>query len=121
MIAQRFCILNIDDKVVKLQIVFSTFWNNKQWDTAGQERFRTLTSAYYRGANGIMIIYDVTDKVIIDICYEIQDSFQSIQNWLKEIQKYTSNDIQYILIGNKDDLLTKREVPTLKGEVRKFS
>lgn len=49
-----------------------------QWDTAGQERFRTITSSYYRGANGIIIVYDVTD----------QESFTNIQNWLAEIKKY---------------------------------
>ena len=60
--------LQIDGKDVKLQI----------WDTAGQDRFRTITSSYYRGANGILIVYDCTDK----------ESFENIKTWMSEIDKY---------------------------------
>ncbi|WBY58514.1 ras-related protein Rab-1B [Plasmodium yoelii yoelii] len=60
--------IEIDDKIIKLQI----------WDTAGQERFRTITSSYYRGAQGIIIVYDVTDR----------DSFNNVKNWIIEIEKY---------------------------------
>eukprot|EP01083_Nonionella_stella_P172877 594594_1 len=63
--------LEIDGKTVKLQI----------WDTAGQERFRTITSSYYRGAHGIIIVYDITDK----------ESFDNVRQWLFEIDRYASN------------------------------
>ena len=74
---------NIHDKRVKLQI----------WDTAGQERFRTITTAYYRGAMGIILVYDVTDE----------DSFTSISNWMHQIQIHASENVNMLLIGNKCD------------------
>jgi len=77
-------------KIIKLQI----------WDTAGQERFRTITSAYYRGADGIIIVYDVTDS----------QSFANIKMWLGEIDKYTTSNTQKMIVGNKCDLQHKRQV-----------
>ncbi|KAK8690597.1 hypothetical protein V6N13_074129 [Hibiscus sabdariffa] len=72
-----------------------------QWDTAGQERFRTITSSYYRGAHGIIIVYDVTD----------QASFQNVKQWLNEIDRYASGSVNKLLVGNKCDLIDKKEVP----------
>lgn len=72
-----------------------------QWDTAGQERFRTITSAYYRGAHGIIITYDITEE----------GSFENIKEWLKEINKYATSTVCKLLIGNKIDLEDKRQVP----------
>mmetsp|Transcript_100652 Transcript_100652/g.252335 ORF Transcript_100652/g.252335 Transcript_100652/m.252335 type:complete len:205 (-) Transcript_100652:81-695(-) len=82
--------LELDGKTVKLQI----------WDTAGQERFRTITSSYYRGAMGIIIVYDVTDK----------ESFNHVVDWMKEIDKYASDQVNKLLIGNKSDLASKKVV-----------
>ena len=82
--------VDLDGKVVKLQI----------WDTAGQERFRTITSSYYRGAHGIIIVYDVTDT----------ESFDNVKNWLKEIDKNASRSVQKLLVGNKSDLASKKAV-----------
>lgn len=79
---------NIHDKRVKLQI----------WDTAGQERFRTITTAYYRGAMGIILVYDVTDE----------DSFTSISNWMHQIQIHASENVNMLLIGNKCDASNRR-------------
>jgi Ras-related protein Rab-1A len=79
-----------------LQIT-SNVW---QWDTAGQERFRTITASYYRGAHGIIIVYDITDE----------ESFLSVQQWLSEIEKYASENVNKILVGNKADLADKRQV-----------
>merc|ERR1711898_49091 len=76
--------IEIDGKVIKLQI----------WDTAGQERFRTITSSYYRGAHGIIVVYDVTDD----------ESFQNVKDWMKEIDRYATNTVHKMLVGNKCDL-----------------
>ncbi|CAL1360670.1 unnamed protein product [Linum trigynum] len=80
-----------DGKVIKLQI----------WDTAGQERFRTITSSYYRGAHGIIIVYDVTDE----------ESFNNVKTWLTEIDKFATDSVNKLLVGNKCDLTSKRAVP----------
>ena len=68
-------------------------------DTAGQERFRTLTAAYYRGAAGVMLMYDVTNE----------ESFQHIRRWMSDVQK-ASPEVQCVLVGCKSDLWTKRAV-----------
>ncbi|KNB43844.1 GTP-binding protein [Blastocystis sp. subtype 4] len=102
----RFRTVEVLDKTVKLQI----------WDTAGQERFRTITSAYYRGADGIFIVYDVTDKVSMSYLYQIQTSFDNTAEWLKEVRKYTTGDIRICLIGNKNDLQASKEITTQAGQ-----
>ncbi|KAK1403594.1 Ras-related protein RABE1c [Heracleum sosnowskyi] len=86
-----------DGKRMKLQI----------WDTAGQERFRTITTAYYRGAMGILLVYDVTDEA----------SFNNIKNWISNIEQHASDNVNKILIGNKADMdESLRAVPTSKGQ-----
>jgi small GTP-binding protein len=84
--------IELDGKTIKLQI----------WDTAGQERFRTITSSYYRGAHGIIIVYDVTE----------QDSFNNVKQWLNEIDRYASENVNKLLVGNKADLTNKKVVDT---------
>lgn len=71
-----------------------------QWDTAGQERFRTITSSYYRGAHGIIIVYDCTD----------QESFNNVKQWLEEIERYACENVNKLLVGNKCDLTVKKVV-----------
>ena len=88
--------IELDGKTIKLQI----------WDTAGQERFRTITSSYYRGAHGIIIVYDVTSK----------DSFDSVKQWLQEIERYASEAVNKLLVGNKSDMEAKRAVQTDQGK-----
>ncbi|KAK8454013.1 hypothetical protein SEVIR_5G379900v4 [Setaria viridis] len=89
--------IELDGKRVKLQI----------WDTAGQERFRTITTAYYRGAMGILLVYDVTDE----------SSFNNIRNWIRNIEQHASDNVNKILVGNKADMdESKRAVPTAKGQ-----
>lgn len=82
--------IRVDDKVVKAQI----------WDTAGQERYRAITSAYYRGAVGALLVYDITRHV----------TFENIQRWLKELRGHTEPNIVIMLVGNKADLRHLRSV-----------
>ena len=88
--------IEIDGKKVKLQI----------WDTAGQERFRTVVSTYFRGAHGIFLIYDITNR----------DSFKNLENWLIEIEKNASENVLKILIGNKNDLEDERDIASDEGK-----
>mmetsp|Transcript_7031 Transcript_7031/g.6569 ORF Transcript_7031/g.6569 Transcript_7031/m.6569 type:complete len:123 (+) Transcript_7031:1-369(+) len=73
--------VDIDEKKVKLQI----------WDTAGQERFKNVTTSYFKGAHGVVLIYDVTDK----------KSFENIYTWMTEIENKAPENIHIILVGNK--------------------
>ncbi|KAH7332045.1 hypothetical protein KP509_20G065400 [Ceratopteris richardii] len=82
--------ITIDHKTIKAQI----------WDTAGQERYRAVTSAYYRGALGAMLVYDVTKR----------PTFDHIARWLEELRSHADNNIVIILVGNKTDLGTLRTV-----------
>ena len=82
--------LNCDGKIIKLQI----------WDTAGQERFRTITSSYYRGAQGIILVFDCTDM----------ESFNNVKQWLGEIDRYACENVNKLLVGNKTDLVDQRVV-----------
>lgn len=87
---QKIRTISIDQKIIKLQI----------WDTAGQERFRTITSAYYRGATGIIIVFDLTNR----------ESFMNVNNWMDEISKIASDIVKVLLVGNKSDLSYQRSV-----------
>merc|ERR1712113_513208 len=69
-------------------------------DTAGQERFHTITISYYRGAHGIIVVYDVTDK----------ESFNNVKHWVQEIEKYAAEGVNKLLVGNKCDLSSKKVV-----------
>lgn len=75
------------------------------WDTAGQERFRTITSAYYRGADGVVLVYDTTST----------SSFDHIDEWVTEVNRYTTDSTK-ILIGNKCDLTSQKMVDFSKGQ-----
>ncbi|EAR91266.3 Rab-family small GTPase (macronuclear) [Tetrahymena thermophila SB210] len=88
--------INLQGKQIKLQI----------WDTAGQDRFKTITTNYYRGAHGIVVVYDVTDKL----------SFENVKTWMSEIEKYAQENVCKLLIGNKSDLSDKRVVSTEEGQ-----
>merc|ERR1712129_285186 len=70
------------------------------WDTAGQERFRTITNAYYRGAHGVLLVYDVTDE----------HTFMNIRTWMSNINQYANDDISTVIIGNKCDMTNDRAV-----------
>ena len=85
----RFKCVDIGERKCKLQI----------WDTAGQERFKTVTSAYYRGADGIIIVFDQTDR----------ESFNNVQHWIDDISKYSTEEPSKIIIANKEDISDERK------------
>eukprot|EP01136_Pigoraptor_vietnamica_P000724 Opistho-1_new@26396 len=88
--------IDLDGKKIKLQI----------WDTAGQERFRTITTAYYRGAMGILLVYDITqDK-----------TFDNIKNWIRNIEQHAAEDVEKMILGNKCDMEDKRMVTKDRGQ-----
>lgn len=79
--------VEINGQKIKLQL----------WDTAGQERFRTITTAYYRGAMGIILVYDVTDE----------KTFANIRTWFKTVTEHANDEAQLLLVGNKSDMDTR--------------
>ncbi len=87
--------IEINNKKIKIQI----------WDTAGQERYRSITSAYYRGAKGAFIVYDITRKT----------TFDNIDRWVADLKANGDDNISIVLIGNKLDLEDKREVQKDEG------
>ena len=89
--------IELDQKTIKLQI----------WDTAGQERFRTISSTYYRGAHGIIVVYDVSNR----------QSFDNVKRWLTEIEKYAREGVNKLLVGNKSDIpAEQRQVQQAEGK-----
>ena len=88
--------VTIDDKVIKAQI----------WDTAGQERFRSVTSAYYHGSMGALLVYAVNNR----------DSFEKLDRWISEIKDKADPGIQIMVVGNKIDLGDERCVSTEDGK-----
>ena len=97
----RFKTMIVMDKIVKVQV----------WDTAGQERYRSITNAYYRGAEGILIVFDVTNR----------ETFKNIENWIKEVTVFTGNDVVIVSLGNKSDLkksITKSDIDDLKKRTK---
>ena len=81
---------NFGEKIIKAQI----------WDTAGQERYRSVTKTYYKGAKGALLVYDISRRI----------TFENIDNWIIDLRTNGDKDILIILIGNKSDLNSKREV-----------
>jgi len=82
--------INVEGSKVKLQI----------WDTAGQERFRTITTAYYRGAMGIFLVFDITDG----------ESFENVHNWMRQIDQNAADNVTKLLLGNKCDVEASKRV-----------
>ena len=91
--------IQVDGKTVKAQI----------WDTAGQERYRAITSAYYRGAVGALLVYDIAKHL----------TYENVDRWLKELRDHADSNIVIMLVGNKSDLKHLRAVPT--EEARDFA
>lgn len=89
--------INVEGKTLKAQI----------WDTAGQERYRAITSAYYRGAVGALLVYDITKG----------ESFNNLERWLKELRDHADDRIVVLVVGNKCDLRHLREISEEEGKV----
>lgn len=88
--------ITIDSKQIKLQI----------WDTAGQEAFRSITRSYYRGAAGALLVYDITRR----------ETFNHLTTWLEDARQHSNSNMVIMLIGNKSDLDSRREVRREEGE-----
>ncbi|KAI7870601.1 ras family-domain-containing protein [Spinellus fusiger] len=88
--------VTMDGQQIKLQI----------WDTAGQESFRTITRSYYRGAAGALLVYDITRR----------DTFENLSTWLEDVRQHANPNTVIIVIGNKSDLESKRQVTREEGE-----
>ena len=88
--------MEVEQKIVKMQI----------WDTAGQEGFRNVISSYFRGAHGLFLIYDITNR----------DSFKNLESWLIEIEKNASENVLKVLVGNKNDLEQDRVISYEEGK-----
>jgi len=84
--------IEVEGKTIKAQI----------WDTAGQERYRAITAAYYRGAVGALLVYDIAKHT----------TYENVERWLKELRDHADNNIVIMLVGNKSDLRHLRAVPT---------
>ncbi|KAE9977092.1 Ras- protein Rab-11B [Venturia inaequalis] len=91
--------IQVDSKTIKAQI----------WDTAGQERYRAITSAYYRGAVGALLVYDISKH----------QTYENVTRWLKELRDHADSNIVIMLVGNKSDLRHLRAVPT--EEAKQFA
>eukprot|EP00300_Choanocystis_sp_HF-7_P030259 c39047_g1_i1.p1 GENE.c39047_g1_i1~~c39047_g1_i1.p1 ORF type:complete len:218 (-),score=35.39 c39047_g1_i1:118-771(-) len=76
------------------------------WDTAGQERYRAIAPNYYRGAHGIVVVYDITSYA----------SLENVRSWIRDIRAYASPNVKLILMGNKADLTDRREVSFEEGK-----
>ena len=96
---------------IGVEFVYKTLKINKDiikvevWDTAGQERYKAITSSYYKGAKGAIIVYDITNE----------DSFNNVESWMNDVVKKGQKDMQFLLLGNKKDLVNDRLVSEEKG------
>lgn len=89
-------IIQVEDKTVKAML----------WENSGKEQFRAVLSAYYRGARGVFVVYDVSDNL----------TYNNVESWLKQVQDYADQDIIIMMVGNKTDLKHLRAVPTDKAK-----
>ena len=87
--------IKINNEIFKIEI----------WDTAGQERYKSITSAYYKGARGAIVVYDITSE----------DSFKNIDVWIEEVKSKATSNLQIMLIGNKSDLFKDRKISKEQG------
>ena len=114
-ILMRYCDNNFTDNFVStigIDFKFKTLEENGKrhklqiWDTSGQERFKSITSSFYRGANGVVLVFDLTDK----------ESFERLDEWMREARMNAGEEVKLVVVGNKSDLTDLREVSSMKAE-----
>ena len=88
--------IQYEECIVKLQM----------WDTAGQERFKSITASYYKGAHGVLLVYDITDR----------QYFKDIKFWMAEMEKYSNQNVVKMLVGNKSYMESRRQVKKQEGK-----
>ena len=98
--------IGLDYKLKNVQLENGKMVKIQVWDTAGQDRFRSITKNYYKGAHGIILIYDVTE----------QKSFDNVKNWMAQIKEEVSERVSIVLVGNKIDDEDNRKISTEQGE-----
>lgn len=98
--------IGVDFRVKTIDIDNYLYAKLQIWDTSGQERFKTITSSYYRGSHGVIVVYDISDL----------QSFKDVKKWIKELINFTSPNIVLILVANKCDLKNKRVVSFESGK-----
>eukprot|EP01121_Diplochlamys_sp_Union-15-3_P006216 TRINITY_DN16713_c0_g1_i2.p1 TRINITY_DN16713_c0_g1~~TRINITY_DN16713_c0_g1_i2.p1 ORF type:complete len:203 (-),score=25.63 TRINITY_DN16713_c0_g1_i2:31-639(-) len=106
MFTEGFAMTTIDRRTGKVLIGSNIEVKMEIWDTAGQERYRTITSSFYNEANGVMVVYDITNP----------ESFDNVPRWLQELERYAPSEIPKIIIGNKVDLEADRKVTSQQGK-----
>ena len=100
------CTINVENKIRTININNITEAKLKIWDTCGNEQFKSITRSYYRDANGILLVYDISNR----------KSFENINDWKEEIKNYAPEKCVVFLVANKSDLIEKREVSTQEGK-----
>ena len=98
--------IGLDYKLKNVQLEDGKFVKIQIWDTAGQDRFRSITKNYYKGAHGIILLYDITDR----------RSFDNVKTWIEQIREEVGDKVSIILVGNKIDEVDGRKVKTEEGE-----
>ena len=98
--------IGLDYKLKNVQLDENKIYKLQIWDTAGQDRFRSITKNYYKGAHGIILLYDVTEK----------KTFENVRNWIKQIKEEVNDNVCIILVGNKIDKFIEEKVTQEEGE-----
>jgi Ras-related protein Rab-11A len=98
--------IGVDFGVKKIELKENVVIKVQIWDTAGQERYRAVVGSYYKNAQGAVLVYDISSK----------ESFNNLPKWIKELRQHTPANCKLLLIGNKKDLVDKREVQREQGE-----
>jgi len=104
--------LGIDFKLKTLRSkIYHQLFRLQIWDSAGQERFKAITRSYYKGAHGVVVVYDICNRT----------SFEKVKEWVEEVRDNARDDVAIALVGNKNDLEQKKKVSTVEAQVLCFT